>query len=221
MALQIINKLIQNPARHTLIQNTSDIESLISDQNKGLSSLAVSILLKLCQEHNIDKLLSSIYDNLSDMSDEFKQDVLKSVSQLIKTSPAKYKTVLNFLSNCLKKSEGSYNFKKYAIDIFENIISEIPASKELAFSQLAEYIEDCQYPYLQLQILSLINRESLQQYIPNRIIRQINNRIHLENSEIRAAALSIVGKMGQKYEDQKECMANLLRQTQKGKKNPI
>jgi len=32
------------------------------DFNKSLSSLAISILLKICKEENIEKLLAIIYD---------------------------------------------------------------------------------------------------------------------------------------------------------------
>lgn len=71
VALKLLNKLISNPIRRNLIGNTSEIESLIHDNNKlflsiklffiifrSLSSLAVSILLKICREENIEKLLN-------------------------------------------------------------------------------------------------------------------------------------------------------------------
>jgi len=48
MTLKILNKLITNPTRRSLITSTEDIEGLLSDPNKSISSLAVSILLKLC-----------------------------------------------------------------------------------------------------------------------------------------------------------------------------
>lgn len=58
VALKLINKVITNPIRIGLVTFTSDIESLIHDHNKSLSSLAVSILLKICKEDNIEKLLN-------------------------------------------------------------------------------------------------------------------------------------------------------------------
>ena len=121
ITLRILNKLISNPVRRNLITNTSEIEALLSDQNKSLSSLAVSLLLKLCKEENIDKLLDQIYDNLSDMSDEFKIDILRSIKNLVKQIPKRFKVVLNFLGNCLK-SEGTYEFKKNAVDIIEFMV---------------------------------------------------------------------------------------------------
>ena len=84
VALKLINKLISNPIRRSLISSTTDIEGLIHDHNKSLSSLAVSILLKICKEENIEKLLNQIYEYLSEMSDEFKIDVLRSVRALVR-----------------------------------------------------------------------------------------------------------------------------------------
>ncbi len=56
--LKIINKLIINPVRVSILTNIADIESLINDSNKSLSSLAISILLKICKEENVEKLLN-------------------------------------------------------------------------------------------------------------------------------------------------------------------
>lgn len=47
VALKILNRLIANPIRRTLI-TPSLIDPLISDSNKSLAALAVSILLKVC-----------------------------------------------------------------------------------------------------------------------------------------------------------------------------
>jgi len=63
------------------------------------------------------------------MSDEFKIDILRSIKSLVRSVPKRYKTVLQFLGQCLK-SEGNYEFKKYCVDIIELIINEIPEAKE-------------------------------------------------------------------------------------------
>lgn len=52
-SLKILNKLISNPIRATLFNNLTEIEALVSDNNRSLSSLAISILLKVCKETNI------------------------------------------------------------------------------------------------------------------------------------------------------------------------
>lgn len=76
------------------------------------------------------------------MSDEFKIDVLRSVKALVKNSPTKWKPIITFLQQTFK-CEASQDFKKYAIEIFEFIIHEIPEARETAILALADYIEDC------------------------------------------------------------------------------
>ena len=61
-ALKIINRFISNPIRATLLGSTSEIEAIMSDNNRSLSSLAISILLKVCKDENVEKLLNQIYE---------------------------------------------------------------------------------------------------------------------------------------------------------------
>jgi coatomer protein complex subunit gamma len=58
----------------------------------------VSILLKICKEENIEKLLTQIYEYLAEMSDEFKIDVLRSVRALVRSNPRKWKAIIQFLA---------------------------------------------------------------------------------------------------------------------------
>ena len=48
-ALKILNKLISNPIRLSLISYTKDLEAMLNDKSKNLASIAVSILLKICK----------------------------------------------------------------------------------------------------------------------------------------------------------------------------
>lgn len=63
------------------------------------------------------------------MSDEFKIDVLRSVKALIKNSPKKWRPIINFLQLTLKQ-EASVDFKKFAIEIVEGIINDIPEARD-------------------------------------------------------------------------------------------
>ncbi|CAD8045387.1 unnamed protein product [Paramecium sonneborni] len=208
VALKILNRLISNPIRRSLI-SSSQIEPLIQDSNKSLSSLAVSILLKVCQETNIERLLNQIFEYLNDMSDEFKIDVLRSVKALAKNSPNKWKPIIHFLQQTFK-CEASQEFKKYSIEIFEFIIHEIPEARETAILALADYIEDCQHSALQLSVLSILNREASKKQCPTRVIRIVNNRLHLEDAEIRAAAVGVLGKFLLHYPNEKVNLLELL-----------
>jgi coatomer protein complex subunit gamma len=56
-----------------------------------------------------------------------------------------------------------------------------------------------------------LNREASKKAAPSKIIRFVNNRIHLEEPEIRAAAVGIIGKFGANYPTLKPSMVNLLK----------
>ncbi len=58
--------------------------------------------------------------------------------------------------------------------------------------------------------MSIINRETSKKTTSKKIIRFINNRIHLEEPEIRAAAVGTLSKFGVKYPELKEGIANLI-----------
>jgi coatomer protein complex subunit gamma len=192
-ALRIINKLISNPSRLSLINSTQEIEALLRDNNKSLSSFAISILLKVSKEEEIESLLGQIQDFLSDSSDEFKVDIVYSVRGLTRKHPKKFKTLINFLCTCLK-SEGNFDFKNSIVESIELIIIDVPEAKEVGLFTLVEYIEDCQYPALHIRIMNLLAREASNITNPHKFVRLINNRIVLESADIRAAAITTLGR---------------------------
>lgn len=118
------------------------------------------------------------------------------MKSLVKKHPRKYRALVNFLSHCLK-NEGQYEFKSAAVTCLENVIQEIPDAREVGLFTLAEFIEDCQYPSIHIQVMNLLAKEA--QNIPNpaKIARLINNRTLLEGPEIRAAAITTLGKFAQ------------------------
>jgi len=195
-ALRVINKVISNPARVVLIQNISEIEGLLKENNRSLSAFAISILLKISKEDSVEQLLNQVEEFIGESSEEFKVDILSSVKSLVKKHPRKYRALVNFLSHCLK-NEGQYEFKSAAVTCLENVIQEIPDAREIGLFTLAEFIEDCQYPSIHIQVMNLLAKEA--QNIPNpaKIARLINNRTLLEGPEIRAAAITTLGKFAQ------------------------
>ncbi len=59
--------------------------------------------------------------------------------------------------------------------------------------------------------MDLISKESIFSNVcPSRYVRYINNRLILEDSEIRAAAVSILGKFSLKYENLTKNIYNIL-----------
>ena len=49
-----------------------DMESLISDQNRSIATLAITTLLKTGSEGSVEKLLKQIGTFMSDIADDFK-----------------------------------------------------------------------------------------------------------------------------------------------------
>jgi hypothetical protein len=43
------------------------------------------------------------------------------------------------------KCEASQDFKRYAVDIIEAVLNEIPEARDAGIIALADFIEDCQF----------------------------------------------------------------------------
>lgn len=192
-SLRIINKLITNPARIPLIENNTDLENLIRENHASLNAFTISILLKISKEDGVEELLGKIQDNIAESSEEFKIDIVSSAKALAKKHPKKYKAIVNFYSHCLK-NEGQYEFKSACVSCLEYVIQEIPEAKEIGLFTLAEFIEDCQFPHLHIQVMNLLAREAGNLTHPAKFVRLIYNRAILENSNIRATAITTLGK---------------------------
>jgi coatomer protein complex subunit gamma len=135
-----------------------DMESLISDQNRSIATLAITTLLKTGNESSVDRLMKQITNFMSDIADEFKIVVVEAIRSLCLKFPQKYRALMNFLSNILRE-EGGFDYKKAIVDSILILIREIPDAKESGLSHLCEFIEDCEFTYLSTQILHLLGNE--------------------------------------------------------------
>lgn len=82
---------------------------------------------------------------------------------------------------------------KTIISLVENVVE----AKEAGLAQLCEYIEDCEYPALLTGILDMLGRQGSSAPHPYKYIRFIYNRLILEDSVVRAAAVDALSKFGQ------------------------
>ena len=76
------------------------------------------------------------------------------------------------------------------------MVKHIPECREAALSQLCEFIEDCEFPKMSVRILHLLGKQGHKMSTPTKYIRYIYNRVILENSVVRAAAVSALVKFG-------------------------
>ncbi|XP_034227142.1 coatomer subunit gamma isoform X3 [Prunus dulcis] len=128
-----------------------DMESLISDQNRSIATLAITTLLKTGNESSVDRLMKQITNFMSDIADEFKIVVVEAIRSLCLKFPLKYRALMNFLSNILRE-EGGFEYKKAIVDSIVILIRDIPDAKESGLLHLCEFIEDCEFTYLSTQV---------------------------------------------------------------------
>ena len=66
-----------------------DLESLISDSNRSIATLAITTLLKTGSEFSVDRLMKQISSFMADIADEFKIVVVDAIRSLcLKCAPA-------------------------------------------------------------------------------------------------------------------------------------
>lgn len=172
-----------------------DITNLIGDQNRSIAIFAITTLLKTGDESSVDQLMQQINGFMLDIPDDFKIIVVNAIRSLCLKFPAKQSTMLTFLGNILR-DEGGYSFKKTIVEAIMVMVKHIPECREAALSQLCEFIEDCEFPKLSVRILHLLGQQGHKMSTPTKYIRYIYNRVILENSIVRAAAVSALVKFG-------------------------
>ena len=113
-ALKMINKIAY--FKPDLVSNCkTDLETLVTHINKSVASMAISILLKICKEIEIEPLLARICTYLPDIGDEFRVDAIRSVKLLAKRCPNSCKYLVTFLKKCLRMYSNA-DFKREIIE---------------------------------------------------------------------------------------------------------
>uniref|UniRef100_A0A7S1GPQ2 Coatomer subunit gamma n=1 Tax=Cyclophora tenuis TaxID=216820 RepID=A0A7S1GPQ2_CYCTE len=189
-----------------------DLEALIGDSNRSIATLAITTLLKTGSENSVDRLLKQISAFLTDIADEYKITVVRSLQQLCLTYPAKHRVLVGFLSNFLRE-EGGFDFKRSIVDSIVALIRSVPETTESSLLHLCEFIEDCEFTMLSTQILHLLGDLGPGTSAPARYIRFIYNRVILENSAVRAAAVSALAKFAAHCPSLRTSVMTLLRRS--------
>ena len=172
-----------------------DMESLITDSNRGVATYAIATLLKTGNESSVDRLIKQISGFMSEISDEFKVVVVDAIRSLSFKFPTKQASMLGFLAGVLR-DEGGYEFKRSVVEAIFSMARYVQGSKEAALSHLCEFIEDCEFTKLNVRILHLLGAEGPHMPEPHKYIRFIYNRVILENAIVRAAAVNSLAKFG-------------------------
>jgi coatomer subunit gamma len=189
-----------------------DLEALIGDANRSIATLAITTLLKTGSENSIDRLLKQISAFLTEIADEYKIAVVRSLQKLCLTYPAKHRVLVGFLSNFLRE-EGGFDFKRSIVLSIISLIRTVPETTESSLLHLCEFIEDCEFTMLSTQILHLLGELGPSTTAPARYIRFIYNRVILENSAVRAAAVSALAKFAAQCPSLRTSIMTLLRRS--------
>ncbi|KAH7640912.1 coat protein (coatomer) gamma [Dermatophagoides farinae] len=198
-AVRALNKIAMNHPNAVMACNV-DLENLITDNNRSIATLAITTLLKTGNESSVERLMKQIASFMSEISDEFKIVVVGSTRALCAKFPRKHTVMMSFLSSMLHE-EGGYEYKKSIVDTIIAIIEDNPEAKEAGLAYLCEFIEDCEHTSLAVKILYLLGREGVKTAQPAKYIRYIYNRLILEKSPVRAAAVSSLAKFAAHCED--------------------
>ncbi|KAL7551693.1 hypothetical protein ACHAWF_015374 [Thalassiosira exigua] len=189
-----------------------DLEALISDANRSVATLAITTLLKTGSENSIDRLLKQISVFLSEIPDEYKITIVRSLQRLCLTYPAKHRVLVGFLSNFLRE-EGGFDFKRSIVNSIVSLIRQVPETTESSLLHLCEFIEDCEFATLSTQILHLLGELGPGTTAPARYIRFVYNRVILESSAVRAAAVAALSKFAARCPSLRGSVMTLLRRS--------
>ena len=189
-----------------------DLEGLISDANRSIATLAITTLLKTGSENSIDRLLKQISVFLGEIPDEFKITIVRSLQRLCLTYPNKHRVLVGFLSNFLRE-EGGFEFKRSIVNTIISLMKQVPETTESSLLHLCEFIEDCEFTMLSTQILHLLGEMGPTTSAPARYIRFIYNRVILENSCVRAAAVAALSKFAARCPSLRSSVMTLLKRS--------
>lgn len=191
-AVRILNRISVKTPEKIASVNT-ELESLITDSNISVATYAITTLLKTGSSENIEGLIKNISKFINNISDEFKIVIIDSVRTLSIKFPEKYQTILHFLIEVIN-DDGGFDFKNAVVEALFDLVHFVEDSRDLALENLCEFIEDCEFTELSVRILNLLGNEGPKTSNPTLYIRHIYNRVVLENSIVRSAAVVALSK---------------------------
>jgi len=193
-ALRLLSRIASVNAAAVATCNL-DLESLLSDSNRAIATLAITTLLKTGAENSVERLMKQMQSFVSDISDDHKIVVVEAVRSLCFKYPSKHRILISYLQSILR-DEGGHDFKRSVVNAILNVIEQLPESKDMGLGILCEFIEDCEYPNLSASILHILGQHGPSSATPSKYLRYIYNRIILETHQVRSAAVAALARFG-------------------------
>ncbi|OUS41920.1 adaptin N terminal region-domain-containing protein [Ostreococcus tauri] len=198
---------LRDPASVTVCN--VELESLVADSNRAISTTAITTLLRSGSEGSVDRLMHQIMTLFAGLQDEYKLTIVNAIKALCSKYPSKHRSFISFLSSSLRE-EGGFEYKRAIVDCVLHIVHSNMENKELGLINLSEFIEDCEYTQLSVHILHVLGEEGPSTGEPSKFIRYIYNRLFLENAAIRGAAVTALMNFGVRCPSLREKLAVLL-----------
>lgn len=201
-AVRLINKISTKHPEKILVVNL-ELEGLINDPNRSVSTLAITTLLKTfgvgtvesTSSESVDRLVTKMTSLMDEITEDFKIVIIDAIENLALKFPSKHKKLVSFLSDLLR-DDGSLQLKTAIVEALFDLIRFLPddSAKQLILMNLCEFIEDCEFTELSVRILHLLGDEGPHTSNPSYYIRHIYNRLVLENSIVRSSAVIALAK---------------------------
>ncbi|SCU98160.1 LAMI_0F13322g1_1 [Lachancea mirantina] len=192
-AVRVLNRISMVAPQKIVVCNP-ELESLINDSNRNISTYAITTLLKTGTSNNISSLIKTITKFIHDISDDFKIIIVDAIRTMAFKFPEEWKSIFDFLINTLKHGDGGFIFKNGIVEALFDLVEFVPQSKETVLENLCDFIEDCEYNEILVRVLHLLGKEGPTTKNPSLYVRHIYNRVVLENSIIRSAAVVALSK---------------------------
>ena len=209
-AVRLINKISMKHPEKILVVNL-ELEGLINDPNRSISTLAITTLLKTLgagtiestSSESVDRLISKMTSLMDEITEDFKIVIIDAIENLALKFPSKHKKLVAFLSDLLR-DDGTLQLKSTIVEALFDLIKFLPDenAKQLILMNLCEFIEDCEFTELSVRILHLLGDEGPKTSNPSYYIRHIYNRLVLENSIVRSSAVIALAKFAAVCDDE-------------------
>ena len=211
--LKIFNNMIKNPFRITLFKNYDQIQELISNQNKNIMAMAVSVLVKVTSPENLQELVDRIYDFLDDLPLAIQKNAIANCIDVVKKDIKSLDSILKFLWNCLK-DKGNVEFKLAVIEVMKQILELKLPCYTTVLEYFAEYIEDSIDSKLTIAILDLMCVYLPKAENPKSYLKYLINRLTLDKSIVRAAVVTCMAQIATQDEELREEIIPILEHLQ-------
>lgn len=211
--LKIFNNMIRNPFRVSLFKNYDQIQELISNPNKNIMALAVSVLVKVASPENLQELVDRIYGSLDDLPLAIQKSAIANCIDVVKKDGKSLDSILKFLWNCLK-DKGNVEFKLAVIEVMKQILELKLPCYTTVLEYFAEYIEDSMDNRLTLAILNLMCIYLPKADNPKSYLKYLINRLTLDKSIVRTAVVTCMAQIATQDEGLREEIIPILEHLQ-------